>query len=155
MAGLDDFALPEGEKLWAEASKPDPMPSLRKLVIKGIDKAISRLDKPRPMQSDWFTKLGNMATLTVQVEGKPISFYNGTPGMIVKLENAKPAYEAVKVLIDRGDLDEQIKAASTGAPAQAETAPTRSGGRGKPRGPMSQETKDKISAARKAKSASK
>lgn len=154
MAGLDDFALPEGEKLWAEASKPDPMPGLRKTVIKGIDKAISRLDKPRAMSSDWFTKLGDMATLTVQVEGKPINFYKGTPGMIVKLESAKPAYEAVKKMIEAGELDEQIKAASTGAPA-AVAAPTRSGGRGKPRGPMSEETKRKISEARKAKSAAK
>jgi hypothetical protein len=147
MASLDEFALPEGEKLWEEASKPDPMPAMRRQVIKGIDKAIMRLDKPRVSKVDWFTKLGDMATLTVQVGGQPINFYKGTPGMIVKLEHAKAAYEVVKKMVDDGELDEQIKGAWTGDTDGLARA-TRTGGFGKKRGPMSQDTKDKIAAAR-------
>lgn len=158
---ISDLALENGEALWEEANRPDPMPARRTSVAKAIDKQITKA-KEGSTRGVWWKTTGDMTQLEIKVGSVAIPFAaDGMPVVWVSKDNLVKVLERVKDGVLSYKLDAEINAAwpdsadKAGGSIPAIRETTRTGGRGKPRGPMSEETKRKISEARKRNAAAK
>lgn len=128
------------ERRYSSRPKKDPTPSRRQKVIAGIDNALKQLagkdDNPK---RGWYSTRGGVARVSVRLGNRPLTL-QGSDRFHVPAERATDFYKQARASAEKGEMDDAINALfSQSKPGE---------GRRKPRGPMSEETKAKIRAAR-------